>query len=39
MASSDKVVPEDEGERVELDVVLAESRLLERASASESATR
>jgi hypothetical protein len=39
MASSDKVVPEDEGERVELDVVLAESRLLERASASESAMR
>jgi hypothetical protein len=39
MASSDKVVAEDEGERVELDVVLAESRLLERASASESAMR
>jgi hypothetical protein len=39
MASSDKVVPEDEGERVELDVVLAESQLLERASASESAMR
>jgi hypothetical protein len=39
MVSSDKVVAEDESERVDIDVVLAESRLLERASASESAMR
>jgi len=36
---SDEVVAEDEKERGGVDVVLAESRLLERASASESAMR
>jgi hypothetical protein len=36
---SDKVVAEDDRERDEVDVVLAESRFLERASASESAMR
>ena len=39
MVSSDKVVADDERERVDVEVVLAESRLLERASASESAMR
>jgi hypothetical protein len=39
MSSSDKVVAEDDRERVGVSVVLAESRLLERASASERAIR
>jgi hypothetical protein len=39
MSSSDKVVAEDDKERAGVDVVLAESRLLERASASERAIR
>jgi hypothetical protein len=39
MVSSDKVVAEDERERGGVDVVLAESRLLARASASERAMR
>jgi hypothetical protein len=38
-SSSDKVVAEDERERAGVDIVLAESRLLARASASESAIR
>jgi hypothetical protein len=36
---SDKVVAEDERERAGVEVVLAESHFLERASASESAMR
>ncbi len=39
MPSSDKVVAEDDRERAGVDVVLVESRLLERASASERAIR
>ena len=38
-SSSDKVVAEDERERAGVDIVLAESRLLARASASERAIR
>jgi hypothetical protein len=39
MVSSDKVVEQDEDEKVGVEVVLAESEPLARASASESAMR